>query len=97
MDKVIDLDFIPNDLEGSPMLGQTLAKDISVLLSNYSSDTFVLEKYVLANELYSTGKATFKNVDTPEGLALLEYFKTFCETYRGYSNQIKGQILLKFL
>ena len=96
MDKIIDLNFIPTDLDGNNLMNETLAKKVGKMLCETNSFEYVLEKYLLGKELYETGVATFVGADTPEGEAMLAYFKQFCKEYTGFSTEIKGQILLKF-
>lgn len=96
MNKEINLDFIPKDLDGNPLTSETLSKEVVRKLCEASDTEYCLEKYMLGKELFETGKATFVDAETDATKALIEYFKKFCQEYGGYSNQIKGQILLKF-
>ena len=93
----VNLDFIPVNLDNQPLMGETLAKHIGRLLCETNSYEYVLEKYMLGKELFETGKATFTNIETEPTMAMIEYFKNFCKEYTGFSTQIKGQILLKFI
>lgn len=93
----INLDFIPKNLDNEPLLGQTLAREVGRLLCETNSFEYVLEKYMLGKELFETGKATFTNIESVETQAMIAYFKKFCEEYTGFSTQVKGQILLKFI
>lgn len=95
-DLVIDLNFIPLNLDNQPLMSETLSKNVGRLLCETGSTEYVLEKYMLGKELFETGKATFKDVETDSTKAMIAYFKKFCEEYTGFSTQIKGQILLKF-
>jgi len=96
-DKIVNLDFIPTNLDNQPLMSCTLAKEIGRLLCETNSYEYVLEKYTLGKELFETGKATFTNIESVETQAMIIYFKKFCEEYTGFSTQIKGQILLKFI
>lgn len=96
--KTIDLDFIPVNLDGEPLMSTTLAKVVGKLLCESTRDTeHCLERYLLGKGLYDTGKATFENSETPETLDMITYFKDVCNKYSGFSNEVKGQILLKFI
>lgn len=97
MDLIINLDFIPKNLDNAPLLGKTLAKEVGRLLCETNSFEYVIEKYMLGKELFDTGKATFLNSETIETQAMIAYFKKFCKEYQGFSTEIKGQILLKFI
>lgn len=96
-DLVIDLNFIPLNLDNQPLMSETLAKNVGRLLCETGSTEYVLEKYLLGKELFETGKATFVNKESLETQAMIEYFKNFCKEYTGFTTQIKGQILLKFI
>lgn len=96
--KEVDLNFIPVNLDGNPLMNETLAKVVRKLLCESTRDTeHCLERYLLGKELYDTGKATFQNSETPETQGMIAYFKDVCNKYSGFSNEVKGQILLKFL
>lgn len=95
-DLTINLDFIPKNLDGNPILGQTLAKEVGRLLCESKGAGSSFEKYQVGKSLFFTGQVVFKNVESEETKASIEYFKTMCNEYDGWSNEVKGQILEKF-
>lgn len=97
MDLVINLDFIPENLDGSPILRTTLAKEVGRLLCESIDTEYCMEKYLMGKELFTTGAATFVDTSNQNTIELIAYFKNFCNKYQGFSNEIKGQILLKFI
>ena len=96
-DLIIDLDFIPVNLDGEPLMSNTLAKIVGKLLCESNKDTdHCLERYLMGKQLYDTGQAVFTDKDSIETQATITYFKQVCNQYTGFSNEIKGQILVKF-
>lgn len=96
-DLTINLDFIPKNLDGDPLLGNTLAKEVGKLLCESKGTGYSLEKFQAGKSLFFTGKITFKNIESEETKASIEYFKKLCNEYDGWTNNIKGQILEKFI
>jgi hypothetical protein len=96
-DLTVNLDFTPIDLEGNPILGRTLAKEVSEQLCTSVGSSNALAKYLAGKELFETGKYVFTNIDSPETQQMIAYFKNMCETFQGWNNQIKGQILKQFI
>lgn len=96
-DKIIDLNFIPLDLDGNPLTSEPLSKIVGKLMCETNSYEYVLEKYLLGKELFNTGVATFTNVESVETQTMIAYFKKYCEEYTGFPTQVKGQILLKII
>jgi hypothetical protein len=97
-DLIINLDFIPANLDGEPLMSDPLAKVVGKLLCESRNDTeYCLERYKMGKELYDTGKATFMDKDSPATQAMIAYLKLITNKYAGFSNEIKGQILEKFI
>ncbi len=95
-DLIVNLNFIPINLNGDKILGQTLAKEVGTLLCESIGSSYSLEKYIFGKELYETGSATFVNTESQDTISIIAYFKNLCNMYPYWSNEIKGQILEQF-
>ena len=74
--KTIDLDFIPVNLDGEPIMNTTVAKVVGKLLCESRNDRdHCLERYLMGKSLYDSGVAIFENSETPETQAMIDYFK----------------------
>ena len=93
---IVDLDFIPVNLNGDPLTGCPIGKIIGELLCDGKGFSFIEEKYRIGKELYATNKATFLNSDTADGTVIIDYFKNLCKQYPYFDTQTKAQILAKF-
>lgn len=96
-DLTIDLDFKPVNLDGDFILHETLAKAVGKLLCEGNGTGSADIKYQVGKTLYNTGLFTFTNIESEETKGLIAYFKTMCNEYPEWDNQIKGQILEKFI
>lgn len=97
-DLVINLNFIPVNLDGEPLMDKPLSKVVGKLLCESNKDTeYCLERYQMGKSLYNTGSATFVDKESPETQTMIAYFKLITNKYSGFSNEIKGQILEKFI
>ena len=93
MNLTINLDFIPTNLDGEPILGHTLAKEVGWLLCSSTGTSYSMEKYIAGKQLFDTGSYVFIDTDDINTQAMIEYFKNLCENYPKWDNQIKGMIL----
>jgi DNA-binding ferritin-like protein (Dps family) len=96
MDLIINLDFIPTNLDNEPVMATTLAKEIGRLLCESTGTGNALIKTMMGLELFNHGTATFKDVDTQQTKDMITYFKELCETYPTWSNKTKSEILKQF-
>jgi len=95
-DLIVNLDFIPLNLDGAPLLGHTLAKEVGRVLCESKGSSYSLEKYSYGKTLFDEGFVTFNNIESVETQATISFFKSLCDTYPNWSNDIKGQILQQF-
>ncbi len=95
-DIIVNLDFIPVNVDGQPVMKLTLAKEVGRLLCEGKDTEYCFEKYKYGKELFNTGEVNFGDDASPQVLGLVTYFKQFCNQYSGFTNEIKGQILNQF-
>jgi hypothetical protein len=89
----VNLNFIPKDLDGNPLLGDTLAKVVGRLMCEGTDNAYCLAKYQFGVTLFTTGQVQFADITDPATAAIIAYFQGYIEAYAGFSNQVKGQIL----
>ena len=71
---VINLDFIPTNINGDPIDNETCAKRIGTLLLTTTSMDKAYEKGKWGRELLQSGTATF---NLPDDQPIVDYFQNF--------------------